>query len=116
MDDHEAQLEALEQELREKTDAPPADLPAFLDDWLRRLRSIPFSVAPARRVKLLTDAAAQYYFHGQRVFSAVEPIALATMLAINGEQPCFGALSVRGYPHGDATPRTLCAAWRRRWT
>ena len=92
MDDHEAQLEALEQELREKTNAPPADLPAFLDDWLRRLRTIPFSVAPARRVKLLTDAAAQYYLHGQKVFSAVEPIALAAMLAEqHGEQALLAA-------------------------
>jgi putative two-component system response regulator len=98
MDDHEAQLEALEQELREKTNAPPADLPAFLDDWLRRLRTIPFSAAPARRVKLLTDAAAQYYLHGQKVFSAVEPIALATMLADqHGDQALLRrALSIQG--------------------
>jgi putative two-component system response regulator len=98
MDDHEAQLEAMEQELQEKTNTPPADLPAFLDDWLRRLRNIPFSVAPARRVKLLTDAAAQYYFHGQKVFNAVEPIALAAMLADqHGEQALLRrALSIQG--------------------
>jgi putative two-component system response regulator len=98
MDDQEAQLEALEQELREKANTPPGDLPAFLDDWLRRLRSIPFSVSPGRRVRLLTDAAAQYYFHGQKVFNAVEPIALAAMLADqHGELALLRrALSIQG--------------------
>jgi putative two-component system response regulator len=88
----------LEQELREKANTPPGDLPAFLDDWLRRLRSIPFSVSPGRRVRLLTDAAAQYYFHGQKVFNAVEPIALAAMLADqHGELALLRrALSIQG--------------------
>jgi putative two-component system response regulator len=81
MDDYEAQLDALETELRRNIAAPPIDLPAFLEDWLRRLRSIPFSTLPARRIALLIDAAFQYYLHGQRVFNAVEPIALAVMLA-----------------------------------
>jgi putative two-component system response regulator len=81
MDDHEAQLEALEQELRRAIAAPPADLPAFLDDWLMRLRVVPFSVDAKRRITLLIDAAGQYYLHGQRVFNGIEPIALAAMLA-----------------------------------
>jgi putative two-component system response regulator len=98
MDEHEAQLGALEHELRQSFAAPPADLPAFLDDWLRRLRVVPFTVSPQRRVALLTDAAWQFYVHGQKVFSAVEPIALAVMLAQqHGDQSQLRrALSVQG--------------------
>ena len=81
MDDYEARLDELEQELKQAIAAPPADLPTFLDSWLARLRTIPFPVSPKRRVALLIDAAGQYYLHGQRVFNAVEPIALAVMLA-----------------------------------
>jgi putative two-component system response regulator len=81
MDDHEAQLETLKEELRRAIAAPPADLPAFLDDWLKRLRAVPFSVDAKRRITLLIDAAGQYYLHGQRVFNGIEPIALAAMLA-----------------------------------
>ncbi|HTN50564.1 MAG TPA: HD domain-containing phosphohydrolase [Burkholderiaceae bacterium] len=98
MDDLEARLEILEQELRQNIAAPPADLPSFIDDWLRRLRAIPFNVAPKKRVELLSDASAQYYFHGQRVFNAVEPIALAVMLAEQeGDQALLRrALSIQG--------------------
>jgi len=98
MDEFDAQLDALEQELRQNIASPPADLPAFLDDWLRRLRGIPFSVLPNRRVGLLIDVASQYYLHGQRIFNAVEPIALAAMLAEQqGEQALLRrALSVQG--------------------
>jgi putative two-component system response regulator len=81
MDEIDARLDALEQELRQNIASPPADLPAFLDDWLKRLRVVPFTASPKRRVALLIDAAGQYYLHGQRVFNAVEPIALAVMLA-----------------------------------
>jgi hypothetical protein len=95
---YEAQLDALERELRQGIATPPADLPAFLDDWLRRLRAIPFVVSPKRRVTLLIDAAGQYYLHGQKVFNAVEPIALAAMLAEQeGEQTQLRrALSIQG--------------------
>jgi putative two-component system response regulator len=98
MDEFDAQLDALEQELRRNAASPPADLPSFLDDWLKRLRSIPFSASPQRRIALLIDAASQYYLHGQKVFSAVEPIALAAMLAEqNGEQAHLRrALSIQG--------------------
>ena len=81
MQEFGAQLDALEQELRRNIASPPADLPAFLDDWLKRLRVVPFTASPKRRVALLIDAAGQYYLHGQKVFNAVEPIALAVMLA-----------------------------------
>jgi putative two-component system response regulator len=98
MDDHEAQLEALEQELRRAIAAPPADLPAFLDDWLKRLRVVPFSVDAKRRITLLIDAAGQYYLHGQRVFNGIEPIALAAMLAEQQGEPALRrrALSIQG--------------------
>jgi putative two-component system response regulator len=98
MDDYEARLDELEQELKQAIAAPPADLPTFLDSWLGRLRTIPFHVAPKRRVALLIDAAGQYYLHGQRVFNAVEPIALAVMLAEQqGEQAQLRrALSIQG--------------------
>ena len=46
----------------------------------------------------MIDAAGQYYLHGQRVFNAVEPIALAVMLAEQeGEQAQLRrALSIQG--------------------
>lgn len=81
MDESDAQFDALEQELRRNIASPPADLPAYLDDWLKRLRGVPFTASPSRRVALLINAASQYYLHGQKVFGAVEPIALAAMLA-----------------------------------
>jgi putative two-component system response regulator len=98
MDDYEPQLDALEQELRRNVATPPADLPGFLDGWLKQLRAVPFSVSPRRRIGLLIDAAIQYYLHGQRVFNAVEPIALAIMLAEqDGDQPQLRrALSIQG--------------------
>jgi len=46
----------------------------------------------------LIDAASQYYLHGQKVFNAVEPIALAAMLAEqHGEDAQLRrALSIQG--------------------
>jgi putative two-component system response regulator len=98
MDEFDAQLDALEQELRRNIASPPADLPAFLDDWLKRLRVVPFTASPKRRVALLIDAAGQYYLHGQKVFNAVEPIALAVMLAEQGSEQALlrRALSIQG--------------------
>jgi putative two-component system response regulator len=98
MDDHEAQLEALEHELRHNIATPPADLPSFLDDWLKRLRTIPFHVVTKSRIALLSDAASQYYLNGQKVFNAVEPIALAVMLAEQEDEKNLlrRALSIQG--------------------
>jgi len=98
MEDHDGRLDSLEQELRHNIAAPPADLPTFLDDWFRRLRNIPFSVEPQRRVVLLIDAASQYYLHGLKVFNAVEPIALAVMLAEQSDDHARlrRALSIQG--------------------
>ena len=81
MDQYDSQLATLEAELRQNIASPPADVPAFLDGWLKRLRAVPFGDSPQRRIVLLIDAAWQYYLHGQKVFNAVEPIALAVMLA-----------------------------------
>jgi tetratricopeptide (TPR) repeat protein len=98
MEDQANWLDALEQQLLRAVASPPPDLPAFLDDWLRELRSVPFSVDPVRRIRLLIDVAGQYYLHGQKVFNAVEPIALAIMLAEqNGETAHLRrALSIQG--------------------
>jgi putative two-component system response regulator len=98
MDDYEARLDELEQELKQASASPPADLPGFLDGWLARLRAVPISASPTRRVSLLIEAAGQYYLHGQRTFNAVEPIALAVMLAEQeGEQAQLRrALSIQG--------------------
>jgi putative two-component system response regulator len=98
MDEFDAQLDALEEELRRNIASPPVDLPVFLDDWLKRLRVVPFTASPKRRVSLLIDAAGQYYLHGQRVFNAVEPIALAVMLAEQGGEQALlrRALSIQG--------------------
>jgi len=98
MDEIDTQLDALDQELRRNIASPPADLPAYLDDWLKRLRSVPFAASPKRRVALLIDAASQYYLNGQKIFNAVEPIALAAMLADQqGDQAQLRrALSIQG--------------------
>jgi putative two-component system response regulator len=98
MDDYEAQLDALEQEFQRNIATPPPDLPMFLDGWLARLRAVPFSVVPKRRVGLLIDAAFQYYLHGQKIFNAVEPIALAVMLAEQSSEQAQlrRALSIQG--------------------
>jgi putative two-component system response regulator len=96
--DKEAELAQLETELKANLAAPAADTPAFLEQASQRLRSIPFRVAPDRRVACLTEIAWQYYHHGQRLFSAVEPIALAVMLARQeGLRPLLRrALSIQG--------------------
>jgi putative two-component system response regulator len=98
MDEFDAQLDALEEEFRRNISSPPVDLPVFLDDWLKRLRAVPFSASPKRRVSLLIDAAVQYHLHGQKVFNAVEPIALAVMLAEQGAEQALlrRALSIQG--------------------
>ena len=91
-------LSGIEADLGANQSAPVPDTPAFLDDCLRRLRAVPVSVSPARRIGLLTDIAWQYYIHGQKVFSAIEPIALAVMLAEQeGFKPLLRrALSIQG--------------------
>lgn len=98
MDQFEADLAAVERDVKANLSAPAADTPAFLEDCLRRLRPIPFDVESPRRVSCLIDIAWQYFHHGQRVFSAVEPIAMAVMFArqIGSEPLLRRALSIQG--------------------
>jgi putative two-component system response regulator len=98
MEQHEAELAAVERDIQANLSAPVADTPAFLEDCLRRLRQISFSVQPARRVALLIDITWQFHHHGQRPFSGVEPIALAVMLARQHELHALlrRALSIQG--------------------
>ncbi len=74
-------LLALEQELKSNLVSPRVDTAAFLSDALERLRVLPFSIEPARRVQCLLSIAQQFYHQGQSVFSGVEPSALAVMVA-----------------------------------
>lgn len=80
---HAAQekLAQLEGELKLNLVSPRADTLNFLNDALARLREIPFSIDPVRRVDCLLSVAQQFYHQGQSVFSGVEPAALAVMLA-----------------------------------
>jgi putative two-component system response regulator len=75
------ELATLEREIKANLAAPRAETIAFLGEALKRLRRIPFSVEPSRRVNCLIDIAAQFYHQGQSTFSGVEPAALAVMLA-----------------------------------
>ncbi|MDQ3188506.1 MAG: HD domain-containing protein [Pseudomonadota bacterium] len=75
------ELEDLEREIKANLAAPSVETDAFLNDALKRLRSIPFSVDPKRRVNCLIDIASQFYHQGQNAFGGVEPAALAVMLA-----------------------------------
>ena len=74
-------LAQLESELKSNLVSPRRDTLNFLNDALTRLREIPFSVDPARRVECLLSVAQQFYHQGQSVFSGVEPAALAVMFA-----------------------------------
>jgi len=75
------ELAVLEQSLKANISSPNANTVAFLNEALRRLREVPFKVDPARRINCLIDIASQFYHQGQSTFSAVEPAALAVMLA-----------------------------------
>lgn len=77
----EEQLAEIEGELKANLAKPRADTVAFLNDTLKRLRWVPLNIHPARRAVCLMDIAQQFYVHGQNLFSAVEPAALAVMLA-----------------------------------
>ena len=75
------QLTQLQSEIRANLGVPKEEAVAFLGDALRRLRSIPFTIEPHVRVDCLLSVAQQFHHRGQSVFSAVEPVALAVMLA-----------------------------------
>ena len=74
-------LEALEREIKANLASPCAETVTVLRDALRRLRFIPFTVDPLRRINCLIDIASQFYHQGQSTFDGVEPAALAVMLA-----------------------------------
>ena len=76
--EHLLQIEA---ELKANLTSPRADTPAFLERAQARLREIPFATDPARRVECLLTIAQQFYHQGQGAFGAVEPAAVAVMLA-----------------------------------
>jgi putative two-component system response regulator len=80
-DSRSEELEVIEREIKENLVSPRVDTVAFLNDALGRLRFIPFSVDPKRRIGCLIDIASQFYHQGQSTFSGVEPAALAVMLA-----------------------------------
>ena len=75
------ELQVLERELKANLSSPNSDTVAFLNEALRRLRGVPFSFEPTRRINCLIDIASQFYHQGQSTFNGVEPAALAVMLA-----------------------------------
>jgi len=75
------QLHQLEAEVKANLATPRTDTVAFLNQSLARLRSIPFDVEPRTRIDCLLSIVQQFHHQGQSVFSAVEPAALAVMLA-----------------------------------
>ena len=82
-------LAQLERELKSNLASPRPDTLNFLNEALNRLREIPFSIEPARRVECLLSIAQQFYHQGQSVFSGVEPAALAVMLAADLGDPAL---------------------------
>ena len=82
-------LDQLDTELRSNLASPRPDTLTFLDGALGRLREIPFSIEPTRRVDCLLSIAQQFYHQGQSVFSGVEPAALAVMLAADLGDPAL---------------------------
>ncbi len=81
MSEHAQDLEVLEREIKANLASPCAETVAVLRDALKRLRFIPFTVDPIRRINCLIDIASQFYHQGQSTFDGVEPAALAVMLA-----------------------------------
>lgn len=81
MDAVAEQLHRLDTEIKANLAAPRQDTIAFLNESLARLRAIPFDVEPRTRIDCLLSIAQQFHHQGQSVFSAVEPAALAVMLA-----------------------------------
>ena len=77
----QARLDQLDSELKSNLASPRPDSLTFASNALDRLRDIPFSTEPTRRVECLLSVAQQFYHQGQSVFSGVEPAALAVMLA-----------------------------------
>ena len=60
------ELEVLEREIKANLVSPSAETVAFLKDALKRLRLIPFSIDPERRINCLIDIASQFYHQGPK--------------------------------------------------
>jgi putative two-component system response regulator len=71
----------LQTEIKANFVSPREDTLAFLNDSLMRLRRIPFAADTKTRIDCLLSIVQQFYHQAQSVFSAVEPAALAVMLA-----------------------------------
>jgi len=100
---YESMLDEIEADLNRNSESPAADTPAFLDALLTRFRAVPQAAYEARRAAILIEASTQYYWHGQNLLRAVEPIAMAVMLAESGSDKFVlrRALSVQGLILGD---------------
>jgi len=74
-------LAQLESEIKSNLTTPRPDTLSFLTGAVARLREIPFSIEPERRVECLLNIVQQFYHQGQSMFDGVEPAALAVMIA-----------------------------------
>jgi putative two-component system response regulator len=92
------QLSELRGELNTNLTSPRPDTVVFLEGALNRLRAIPFATDPHARIDCLLSISQQFYHQGQSVFSAVEPAALAVMLAeqVNDKRLQRRALNLQG--------------------
>jgi tetratricopeptide (TPR) repeat protein len=92
-----AELEDVERELLQLDGTPAAELIQFLDGLEHRVKLLAFKGDP-RHIDLLINIAAQFYLDGREVRRAVEPLALAAVLAeeANDSFRRRRALSVQG--------------------
>lgn len=100
--DSEQVLAEIEADLKRNLVSPIEDTPNLVDDCLTRLRAVPISVSPTRRIGILIDAASQYYWHGEQISRATEPLAMAVLLAerCGDETQLRKALNVQGTVRG----------------
>jgi len=89
MNDPQAQLAALAAELKQHQTQPHAEGLAFLAEAQKKLRWIPLSVDARTRTECLLTIAQLYIVDGRSMFSAVEPAALAVMLARDLNDPAL---------------------------
>ncbi|MFM2446934.1 MAG: hypothetical protein RI936_1381, partial [Pseudomonadota bacterium] len=89
MNDPQVQLAALAAELKQHQTQPHAEGLAFLAEAQKRLRWIPLSVDARTRTECLLTIAQLYIVDGRSMFSAVEPAALAVMLARDLNDPAL---------------------------
>lgn len=92
-----AELEDVERDLARIDETPAGEVIQFLDGLLHRLKLIAFK-GDQRHIDLLINIASQFYLDGREVRRAVEPLALAAVLAeqANDSFRRRRALSVQG--------------------